>query len=59
MIWDDPPPDDDGPWCPCPPDGRMRIVEAVIIASLSAVAAKVVEHFYEEFKQWRKERQGR
>jgi hypothetical protein len=42
VIRDDDPPD----YCPCPPNGGTRIVEAVIIATLSAVAARVVEHVY-------------
>jgi hypothetical protein len=40
--------DDDPP--SCPPSGT-RIAEAVIIATLSAVAARVVEHFYTRYFQ--------
>jgi hypothetical protein len=48
--------DDEEPLPPTPPTpkARHRIAEAVVIATLSAVTAKVVEHFYEAFKERRK-----
>jgi hypothetical protein len=39
---------------PPQPDAHLRIVEAVVIATLSAVAGMAVEFFYEEFKDRRK-----
>ena len=42
VIRDDDPPD----YCPCPPDGRTRVIEAVVIATLNVITAKAVEHFY-------------
>jgi hypothetical protein len=50
MIWDDQPVLPDRP--------HRRIVEAVIIAGLSAVFTKGVELVYEEIKEWRKIAKG-
>jgi hypothetical protein len=46
----------DDPPTPQPPGARLRIAEAVIIAALSATAGKIVEFFYEEFKERRRAR---
>jgi hypothetical protein len=51
--------DDDGGGEPLPtpsPGAHLRIVEAVVIATLSAACGKAVEFFYEEFKERRKAR---
>lgn len=45
--------DDDDDYCPpCDPPAKtpgahLRVVEAVVIAGLSAIATKIVEHVYE------------
>jgi hypothetical protein len=50
--------EDAPPMPPGPPTqpASERIVEAMVIASFSIVAAKAVEFFYDEFKEHRRKR---
>jgi len=48
---------DDDDWCPCPPEppnARQRIVEAVVVAGLSAILTGAIEWVYAEIKERRR-----
>jgi hypothetical protein len=50
--------DDPPDYCPCPPDGRARVVEAIVIAAATAFFTKASEFIYDEIKARRGKKDG-